>query len=346
MKNIIVGLIAILLGTIVLKIFFPWWLIAIVMGLVAAFAVYNWVTKATGLSPAWAKRIVTIAIVIFLISLTISLIDQKWPWLGATMESRQIYSSFQTTDRVDPKYPNTLAMSIYQTEKMRVENEELKYKKALEAIQEKLAAGKELSQNDKDWIEKAKEKLPKLDKELDKIRLSRANGISWSTELFKSIQANSEAVNTIWFGLAILLTGILLSKFTGSKKGGKMLAWLGGLLIIIAVGTLIYSQAPPPPPSGQRTAAAAKMTRATPEPPREPYSITVALKADHWSDPVFLPDHAKFYFHGPKAEFIREADKFPGDTYTRYPDDPRFQSGLRFKGPEGQRLIIKVVPET
>jgi len=72
--------------------------------------------------------------------------------------------------------------------------------------------------------------------------------------------------------------------------------------------------------------------------------IHVTLNQDQWSDPpVYLPADAKFEFFGPKAEFRREADGFLGDTYTWYPDDPRFQGGLRFKGPDGQRLRIKVI---
>lgn len=95
-----------------------------------------------------------------------------------------------------------------------------------------------------------------------------------------------------------------------------------------------------------------KLAQSTPAPavkakvrtqPKEPYEITVALQQD-WSRPIYLPAESRFTFFGPKAEFRREADGFLGDTYSRYPDDPRFQSGLRFRGPEGQRLTIKVVP--
>lgn len=249
-RDIIIGLIAILLGVIVFKIFLPWWLIAVVMGLVTVFAVYGWVTKATGLEAVWAKRIFAIAIVIFLISLAISLIDQKWQWLGRAMESRQLYSSFMATDRVDPKYPETLAMTLYQTERMRIETEEQKYKKALEAIQEKLAAGKELSQNDKLWIEAAKKKLPELDKELANIRLSRPNGEMW----FKSITAKPMVPKLFWFGIIIGLLGIVMAKFTAKKKLGGLALTIGVLAIFAAITLAFFGSEIQAgiPPTGQK----------------------------------------------------------------------------------------------
>jgi hypothetical protein len=88
--------------------------------------------------------------------------------------------------------------------------------------------------------------------------------------------------------------------------------------------------------------ATPKLRAKTPT-PREPYSITVPLRSD-WSEPIYFPPRVKMEFFGPKAEFRREADGFIGDTYSRYPDDPLFQSGLRFRGPEGQQLQIEVVP--
>lgn len=74
--------------------------------------------------------------------------------------------------------------------------------------------------------------------------------------------------------------------------------------------------------------------------------ITVLLRSDRWSEPVYLPPRVKFFFEGPSAKFIREKDGFIGSTEKWYGDDTRFQSGLRFKGPDGETLTIKIVPLT
>ena len=235
MKEILFGLLAVLVGTIIFKIFLPWWLIAVVMGLVILLTVHGWVIKVLGLDPIWGKRIALLALVVLLISIIVPQIDRKSPWLGKATESRGIYSSFKVTDWVDPKYPETLAMALYRLKTKLIEMEEIEQAKKMDKIYKKIEAGKKPDQSDRQAIETAEKRFSELDKKSATTRLSRSNGRAW----LESVKTRTLPPKIFWFGVILLVAGLTL-KFASKKKRGGAMIGLGIFILFIALAMTLF----------------------------------------------------------------------------------------------------------
>jgi len=158
------GVFALLVGAIVLKIFFPWWFVTLIIGGATCFAVYKWVTIKTGVSPVWAKRFAGLAIVIFLISLFVTFFETKWPWVAKALDSRQLVISLGIADWLKSKEPLSLRMKMEKLREELMKAEEQKYIKKIEPIEAKIAAGQELTEADQKIIKEAEDKLRELQK--------------------------------------------------------------------------------------------------------------------------------------------------------------------------------------
>ncbi len=235
-RDILAGSLATILGMIILGILFPWWLVTVFFATIAFFAVKRWVFKAVALdSSDWEKRITTVTVILILTSLTLTLVDYKWPWLAEAARKQIIYSTFKATDGIHPKYPSGLAMVVYRTKIKQLEAEERKITERLGVIQGKLNAGKELGPNEKAEITAAERKRNELDEAYAEIRLSRPNGKSW----IKSIRSKDLVTRTLWFGALFLISGAILMLFT-LKKSGRTIVGIGVLALMIAIGLVFY----------------------------------------------------------------------------------------------------------
>jgi len=187
------GIFALLVGAIILKIFFPWWFVTLIIGGTTCFALYKWVIAKTGVSPGWAKTLAGAAIFVFCISLLLTYIETKWPWIAKSFDSRQLVTSLGIADWLNPKYPVDLSMKLGKFKELMVKAEEQKYIKKIEAIEAKIAEGKDLSPEDEKVVKEAEEKLKELDKKMSEIHLSRPP----SPEKKVSVPSNAEKQNVL-----------------------------------------------------------------------------------------------------------------------------------------------------
>lgn len=177
-KPVIKGALALLIGAIVLKIFLPWWFVTLIIGGVICVVIYKWVIIRTGVNPVWAKRFATAAFVVFLISLSMAFVEQKWPWVAKALDSRQLAASLGLADWLDPKRPVDLEMKLKTLQEALMKAEEQKYIKKIDRIiNERVAKGQELTSEDQKIIKDAEEKLKELSKKAPEAKKPKSSAI-------------------------------------------------------------------------------------------------------------------------------------------------------------------------
>ena len=235
MRNLLITILAIIVGTLLLRVFIPWWAISLLMGTIAVLAIYAWTTTNTSIPAPWTKKILLIVTVIFAISLTMSFVGQKWPWIDKAFDDRQFYSSLVVTDLVDPKCADALARSIYQTERMRIRVEEKQLQALLSVTQQKLTDGIPLTITDEAIVKQAKERLVALDKELTSVNLARQKNEdrqpigSWPWRL-------------VAFG-AILLAAVMFLPARFVLPGRKLIGFIGAMVFIAGLALVFFPEA-------------------------------------------------------------------------------------------------------
>lgn len=187
-RDVLVGLLKLLVAAVALNLFLPIWLVRILVGLVAVVFIYDWLIRSLGLNSVVAGKIGRLTTAVFVVHLALLGINVRWPWLGQALEARQYYTSLWFTDRANPKYPQTLALALYNTEGARLNSEEAFYVKALEKIQDKIRRGDKPDSSDLAVIEGARQYLPELTKQLEGMNLGRPKSkrVSGSSKTFGS----------------------------------------------------------------------------------------------------------------------------------------------------------------
>lgn len=255
-RNLLITILVIIVGTLLLRVFVPWWGISLLMGTVSVLAIYAWVTENTPIPEKWAKRILLIVATIFAISLILSFVSQKWPWLDEAFDERQFYSSLVATDLVDPKYPDLLARSVYQTERMKIRAEENQLNGLLAVTQRKLADGIPLTVTDEAVVKRAKERLVALDKELASVNLARQK-----TETSDSKPIGSWPWRMMVFG-GLLLAAIIFIPSRINLPGRRLIGWVGAMMFVAGLALIFFPEAQAkltekPPGNGGRAVASA-----------------------------------------------------------------------------------------
>lgn len=94
--------------------------------------------------------------------------------------------------------------------------------------------------------------------------------------------------------------------------------------------------------------AQSKVNRSLPdtiEVPAVKQTIAVSLRPDRWSQKVIPPLGVRFIFEGPPETTVRfEADGTTGPIGKNYGISVKWLKGFRFRGPEGQKVTITIVP--
>lgn len=256
-KSLLITILSIAVGALLLRIFIPWWVISLLMGIIAVLAIYSWTAANTPIPEPWAKKVLLIAAIFFAISLTMSFVSQKWPWVDKAFDDRQLYSSFAAADLIDPKYPDLLAQNVYQTERMKIRAEESQLNALLAVTQRKLADGIPLTATDEAVVKRAKERLTALDKELVNVNIARPK-----TETNNQNGPSPWPWRLVFFGLIMISVLLIPEKLI--KVPGKGLIGLVGVIVLFVGAAFVVFPEIQPDFRPSRPAPSAKTSRAAP----------------------------------------------------------------------------------
>jgi len=154
------------------RIFFPWWGITLLFGVVACIAVLNWFVREVGVKPFWAKTVMVCVVSVFVISGITTFVENRTPWVAKAFANYQTYMSLKLADLLNLQFPSELAMELNKTEEAMFKAEQFEFGKKLREIRiNKIEKGIKLTDEDRKVLQEAKNKRDELAKEMPKSKI-------------------------------------------------------------------------------------------------------------------------------------------------------------------------------
>lgn len=194
-RNIFIILFALIAAHVMFRVVLPWfsvhlpsWWITFLLGVIAVFAIYVWVvgiTLAGILIPKWFVRLMIVLL----------LIHYGWSFLKVTkletvkaLEGWQRYSGLVVADKIDRKYPITLARADHDLNVAMLEKEQEGLAGELNEFQRKVEKGERLTPVQLERIKEVHKKLLLIKRDLSQIDfVDKAGGKSGKIKLISSL---------------------------------------------------------------------------------------------------------------------------------------------------------------